>query len=427
MSIIDLAEAILKQYPNLTYSVEGGTITVAPPTNDGFSVSLSVDEPEGEFVVSFEVWALGMENECAAINCFVWGLTDRCRLKIEKRGDKASVWEAEFKHGNDWIGVGRRIYMIFVPFWRKKSVEYRQNSLIEDTQGFGPTFNPEEGATAVIKLLESAGVQYSPKVSLEEEFHLNIGDFGPTEIKLHELIDSQPEWNDTNQDEIDIEEVVRKCQETTSRARSYCSRIRVDDISGRQTVSQWRIDFVRPDRWFVSQEVLEPHGTVYDQWISISSDTFHNVGFWTQAEELDRSDFNKSTSIDAYLDILNQSEPASVKRCLSNSGEHIIIQYTSPLPNERKNPWIESFNQPAEEGFSCFLVWVNTSTWHLERVDCRANGLLVEGEDGIIVQAFTCFDENVVVDPPPWLNTKTDSEGNMVITGEDIAVVEHHR
>ena len=30
--------------------VEGGSIFVAPPTSDGFSVSLSLDGPEGEFV-----------------------------------------------------------------------------------------------------------------------------------------------------------------------------------------------------------------------------------------------------------------------------------------------------------------------------------------------------------------------------------------
>ena len=44
-------------------------------------------------------------------------------------------------------------------------IRYRHNSVIEDTHGFGPPFNPEEGVTAVIKLLESAGVRYSPKTS----------------------------------------------------------------------------------------------------------------------------------------------------------------------------------------------------------------------------------------------------------------------
>lgn len=228
-----------------------------------------------------------------------------------------------------------RIYNLPVPFWRKKSVEYRQNSVIEDTHGFGPSIDPEEGATAVIKLLENAGVQYPPEKSLATEFSPGNENFGPTEIKLHELINSQPELNNTNQDEIHIKDVSRRCLETTSRARSYCSRIREDDISRNQTLAQWRIDFVRPDRWFVSQEVLEPDGTIYDQWISIGSDEFHNAGFWMQTNELVRSDFNNSTSIDAYLDILKKSEPTTVTRCQSNSGEHFIIQY-SPPPSERK-------------------------------------------------------------------------------------------
>jgi hypothetical protein len=320
-----------------------------------------------------------------------------------------------------------RISVPFVPFWRKKSVEYRQNSVIEDTHGFGPLFDPEERATAVIKLLENAGVQYPPEKSLATEFSPGNENFGPTEIKLHELISLQSEWNNTNQDGIDIKEIARKCVESTSRVRSYCSRIREDDISRNQTIAQWRIDFGRPDRWFVSQEVLEPHGTIYDQWISIGSDEFHNAGFWVQTNELVRSDFNNSTSIDAYLDILKKSEPTTVTRCQSNSGEHFIIQYSPTLPNERKNAWVECFNLSREE--CSFFIWVNTSTWYLERVDYGAKGLLVEGKDRFIVQAFTRFDEDVVVDPPPWLNlnTKTESEGNMVLIGDSVAVVEHHR
>jgi len=50
MGVLGLAEAILKQYPDLSYKIEDGSITVTPPTSDGFSVSLSLDEPGGEAV-----------------------------------------------------------------------------------------------------------------------------------------------------------------------------------------------------------------------------------------------------------------------------------------------------------------------------------------------------------------------------------------
>jgi hypothetical protein len=105
-------------------------------------------------------------------------------------------------------------------------------------------------------------------------------------------------------------------------------------------------------------------------------------------------------------------------------GEYIILEFSPPLPNQRKNAWVECFNQSGRE--CSFQIWVNTGTWLLERVDCRAEGLLPEDEDGFIVQAFTCFDEDVVVDPPPWLNVGTSSSGNMVVRGDAVAVVEHH-
>ena len=166
MSVLDLAEAILKQYPELSYSIEDGSITVTPPTSDGFSVSLSLDEPGGDFCVlvdGFDGWCFDIEDECEALNCFVWCLTDRCRLKVEKRGDRVRAMEADFRDGEEWYGPFLRIHVLFVPFWRNKSEEYRQNSVIEDTHGFGPPFDSEEAATAVIKLLENAGIQYSPK------------------------------------------------------------------------------------------------------------------------------------------------------------------------------------------------------------------------------------------------------------------------
>ena len=52
MNVLDLAEAILKQYPDLYYMIEDGNIAVAPPTTDGFSVMLRLDE-EGRAIWIF--------------------------------------------------------------------------------------------------------------------------------------------------------------------------------------------------------------------------------------------------------------------------------------------------------------------------------------------------------------------------------------
>jgi len=83
----------LRRHPDLKYREATGTVTVEPATADGFPVTLS--EGADEWVVSFAGWHEHFTSEEEAINCFVFGLSDRCRLRVNYRGSLPHRWTVE--------------------------------------------------------------------------------------------------------------------------------------------------------------------------------------------------------------------------------------------------------------------------------------------------------------------------------------------
>ncbi len=128
MDIIGKIEAKLRKYPQLSYRIEGGTIDVDPATEQGFSEWLTDDE--GEIIVGFDGWHTDFQDETEALDCFAWGLSDQCQLKVIMHGSTAYAWVAERKDGSEWRRQSTTA-LIFVPFWRKRRVEYLQNAIIK--------------------------------------------------------------------------------------------------------------------------------------------------------------------------------------------------------------------------------------------------------------------------------------------------------
>ena len=107
--------------------------TVEPLTADGFPVSLT--EGAGEWVVAFDGWHEHFTSEDEALNCFAFGLSDRCRLRVHFRGSYPHRWTVEHRTGAGWredSTTGR----LFFPFWRRSRVEYRQNSVLTAAEPF---------------------------------------------------------------------------------------------------------------------------------------------------------------------------------------------------------------------------------------------------------------------------------------------------
>lgn len=70
-------------------------------------------------------------------------------------------------------------------------------------------------------------------------------------------------------------------------------------------------------------------------------------------------------------------------------------------------------------------IWLDMRTDYLVRGTIRLDGETQEGKE--FCQAFTCFDQDIVVEPPPWLNLASDSAGGMIVTDEEeVPVLPHH-
>jgi len=127
MSAIQRIVERLKRHPALKYRVADGTVTVEPIAASGFSVTLT--EGTGEWVVSFDRWHHHCASEEEATQYFVFGLTDRCRLKVRYRGSFPYCWTVEERTGDGWQTVSTTA-LLCCPFWRRMRVEYFHNAVI---------------------------------------------------------------------------------------------------------------------------------------------------------------------------------------------------------------------------------------------------------------------------------------------------------
>lgn len=128
VNIIQLIIAKLKQYPHLKYKVEGSKIEVEAPGQEGFSVSLSISD-DG-FTVYFDGWHETFVEEHEALDCFVFGLSEKARIRVHKRGKQEYKWTLQHLANEEWVDESTTGLM-FYPFWQKEETFYRQNKSLK--------------------------------------------------------------------------------------------------------------------------------------------------------------------------------------------------------------------------------------------------------------------------------------------------------
>ncbi|MEW8498740.1 MAG: hypothetical protein AB2699_09530 [Candidatus Thiodiazotropha taylori] len=85
----------LEKYPDLEVLEEEHSISVKTTDSDGFEVWFSDDE--NEYTVGYEGWHQHFDKSEIedALNCFAFGLSSDCRLKVSARGGKNYKWVIE--------------------------------------------------------------------------------------------------------------------------------------------------------------------------------------------------------------------------------------------------------------------------------------------------------------------------------------------
>ncbi len=74
----------LKKYPNVGYTTAAGCVSIPAQKPSGFAVS--IQEDGDEFVVAFEGWHERFKDADEALNCFAFGLSTACRLRVLRVG-----------------------------------------------------------------------------------------------------------------------------------------------------------------------------------------------------------------------------------------------------------------------------------------------------------------------------------------------------
>ena len=121
----------LKESPAVRYEVAEERIRVLPATREGFEVMIE-QIWENHFTVSFDGWHEEFFNYEKAAACFLLGLTNRCRLKIQEKGGSRFQWTLENLEGKEWreqSSTQRYIHQ----FWKPPVTSYLQNDLLRES------------------------------------------------------------------------------------------------------------------------------------------------------------------------------------------------------------------------------------------------------------------------------------------------------
>jgi tetratricopeptide (TPR) repeat protein len=126
MNARDRLKRILSEELAVEYVLGEHSISVKPRDSAGFEVELT--EYGDEITVHFEGWHEHFNDVGRALECFLFGLTDRCRLRVSRCGEKPWRWVVESRANETWATSSSAMYYPFsFHFWRRHDTIYRQN------------------------------------------------------------------------------------------------------------------------------------------------------------------------------------------------------------------------------------------------------------------------------------------------------------
>jgi len=131
LSAIEKIQAKLAKYPTVHSALEvdgaARTVTVLPIGPTGFAVSLA-EHPKG-WTVSYEGWHEEFDSEEEALDCFAFGLSAACRLRVEYRGTTPVKWSLEVRSGGGWVEEST-VGLLHPFFWRPRAIRHLQNEIL---------------------------------------------------------------------------------------------------------------------------------------------------------------------------------------------------------------------------------------------------------------------------------------------------------
>ena len=127
MDAIKIISARLQKYADAKYEIGINRISVFPDSRNGFQVNLITFGKR--YLVQFNGWHETFTDVEEAMNCFVFGLSDKCRLRECRRLGIAYKWTVEHRVGDKWKQDSTTGLFLY-PFWGSLETRYLQNWLI---------------------------------------------------------------------------------------------------------------------------------------------------------------------------------------------------------------------------------------------------------------------------------------------------------
>ena len=225
-----------------------------------------------------------------------------------------------------------------------------------------------------------------------------------------------------------------QCAKATSKAESYCSRFSIKDKSieslkqGDYVYFKCRLDYVRPDRYHVTQTAWDPElGVLWDEWVTIENKNYQNAGLWARTEDGRNDKLNQHLSTKNLMDILLNENPVFSNTYRYRGKRYLLIEYKVQGSEDFVSPIMEACTSLLS-GRCQIYMWIDLDAGFLAKGELLVQGQTTEGEhlDLAIQQVFVSYNQDIKVVPPPWLNVTMNSKGESIITNTEVPILHHH-
>jgi hypothetical protein len=219
----------------------------------------------------------------------------------------------------------------------------------------------------------------------------------------------------------------------TKDTKSYCARTVIKDLSAEDLgardyiVSKWRLDFVSPDRYHITQKLWDVElGELYDEWVTIGRENYQNAGLWGRTEDGRNDELNAALQVDSILDIVRDEEPISSEVYQYEGRRYLLLQYGTSVSREVRRGFLETYKDL--KGTCQIQIWISLETGLIVKGTIVFRGETPDGEfaQGEVNQMFTNYDAEIEISAPPWLNVEPDSEGNLRVVNTKVPILPHH-
>ena len=127
LMVISRIKEKLEKCPPVTYTATEGFLEIPAQSPAGFRVW--IQERSGGCTVGFEGWHEEFTDADEALNCFAFGLSTACRLRVFRCRGADYKWQVLIHMDGQWV-ADTETGLLFPTFWLPKKQRDLQNDII---------------------------------------------------------------------------------------------------------------------------------------------------------------------------------------------------------------------------------------------------------------------------------------------------------